>query len=319
MALVSRHRALILFVLGVSLFLGVARPAQELPQELQDEEFWRLIREFSEPDGNFHSDNFVSNERSFQHVLADLARDRQPGSAYIGVGPEQNYTYLLAVKPRIAFIVDIRRQNLVQHLMFKAIFEQSEDRAAFLSRLFSRRRPAGLRAGLPVGELFNAFRAAPPDAVLQQENLQAIKDLLIKRHGFALSPPDEHALEYVHVMFSSLGPSLTYDGQRLGLTGVMPTFEDLMRETDQEGNQRSFMASEENYQVIQQLHKKNLLVPIVGDFAGPNSISKSTTPPSRRSIRPMSSSICSWAVKATVSTGTSPPCHWNQGACSFED
>jgi hypothetical protein len=43
------------------------------------------------------------------------------------------------VKPKIAFIVDIRRQNLIEHLMYKALFELSADRAEFISRLLSRR------------------------------------------------------------------------------------------------------------------------------------------------------------------------------------
>src|SRR4029453_1682800 len=133
-------------ILACALVLSVlpGRAVETLSPQLSDNEFWQLISTFSEPNGFFHSDNFVSNERSFQHVLAELAAGRQPGSAYVGVGPEQNFTYLLAVKPKIAFIVDIRRQNLIEHLMYKALFELSTDRADFLSKLFSRARPANL-------------------------------------------------------------------------------------------------------------------------------------------------------------------------------
>ena len=63
---------------------------------------------------------------------------------YLGVGPEQNFTYITAVRPRMAFILDIRRGNLQEHLLYKALFELSADRAEFLSRLFSRPRAAGL-------------------------------------------------------------------------------------------------------------------------------------------------------------------------------
>ena len=61
----------------------------------------------------------------------------------MGVGPEQNFTYIAVTRPAIAFIVDIRRGNLDLHLMYKALFELSADRADFVSRLFSRKRPAG--------------------------------------------------------------------------------------------------------------------------------------------------------------------------------
>src|SRR3954463_10775153 len=118
-----RHRIFCAGVLAFFLFLGVGRSAQELPIHLTDQEFWKLVTDFSEEDGYFLSDNFVSNERTFQHILSSLKRDRQSNGAYLGVGPDQNFTYIVALKPRIAFIFDIRRQNLVQHLMYKALFE----------------------------------------------------------------------------------------------------------------------------------------------------------------------------------------------------
>jgi hypothetical protein len=42
-----------------------AAPAPAQPR-LADREFWRLIEEFSEPNGFFRSDNLVSNEDTFQ-------------------------------------------------------------------------------------------------------------------------------------------------------------------------------------------------------------------------------------------------------------
>jgi hypothetical protein len=88
----------------------------------------------------------------------------EPDGVYLGVGPEQNFTYIAAIRPKIAFIIDIRRQNMLQHLVYKAAFEMSENRADFLSRLFSRRRPAGLSDSSTVTELFNAYRATTADA-----------------------------------------------------------------------------------------------------------------------------------------------------------
>jgi len=272
MRFTQRYRVIIVIALGLVLFRVAARPAQELPSRLSDEEFWKLTSDFSEPDGNFHSDNFVSNERSFQHVLSDLSRGRQPGSAYIGVGPEQNFTYLLAVKPKLAFIVDIRRQNLIQHLMFKAIFELSLDRAEFISRLFSRPRRPNAGRNSTVAELFDAFRSSGPDMNLYQDNLQAIRNKLMKEHGFALNTADQSSLEYVFRSFFRLGPNLTYDGVQVGLTGAMPSFEQLMRETDQDGASRSFMATEDNFQFLKDMHRRNALVPVVGDFAGPKAL-----------------------------------------------
>src|SRR6187431_1154163 len=116
--------------------------AAGLPARLNDQEFWHISSSFSEPGGTFHSDNFVSNEGRFQLVLPDLVKRARPGRLYIGVGPEQNFTYMSVVRPAMAFIIDIRRGNLQEHLLYKALMEMSADRADFLSRLFSRPRPA---------------------------------------------------------------------------------------------------------------------------------------------------------------------------------
>src|SRR5438477_826864 len=153
----NRHRIFCAGLLAFFLFLGVGQSAQELPIRLSDQEFWKLVTDFSEKGGYFLSDNFVSNERLFQHALTELKRDREGAGAYLGVGPEQNFTYIVALKPRVAFIFDIRRQNMIQHLMYKALFDLSADRAEFLSRLFSRARPDNLNTNANVTEMFAAF------------------------------------------------------------------------------------------------------------------------------------------------------------------
>src|SRR5580692_6052757 len=106
----------IVIVLVLLLTAGVARSAEELPARLSDETFWKMVTDYSEPGGSFLSDNLVSNELAFQDVLPELTGDRKPGGVYLGVGPEQNFTYIAALKPKIAFIFDIRRQNLIEHL-----------------------------------------------------------------------------------------------------------------------------------------------------------------------------------------------------------
>ena len=52
----------------------------------------------------------------------------------------------------------------------------------------------------------------------------------------------------------------------------MPSFADLMVATDAEGLNRGFLANEQQYGVVRQLHLRNLIVPIVGDFAGPKAL-----------------------------------------------
>src|SRR5205823_4494020 len=175
--------------------------AEKLPAQLTDEEFWRLSSETSEPDGNFRSDNLLSNESYFQFVIPELKEMMLQDRVYMGVGPEQNFTYIAALKPRMAFIVDIRRGNLQLQLMYKALFELSSDRADFVSRLFSRKTPEGLGPGPSAQQIFDAVAAADASDAVYDRTLKAIEAQLSGRHGFALSQDDINGIEHVFHAF----------------------------------------------------------------------------------------------------------------------
>ena len=93
--------------------------------------------------------------------MPELVARTKPGGVYLGVGPEQNFTYIAAMKPRMVFITDIRRGNLHVQLMYKALFELSADRAEFVSRLFTKPRPAGLTAASPPPNIMSAYWDCP--------------------------------------------------------------------------------------------------------------------------------------------------------------
>jgi len=251
-----------------------APPVVALPERLSDAEFWALITELSEPGGYFRSDNLLSNEVWLQYVIPELVAVARPGRVYMGVGPEQNFTYIAALKPAMVFITDVRRGNLDLHLMYKALFEMSADRAEFVGRLFSRSRPAGLTATSSVREIFLAYASAVPDQELYDANYKAIIDHLQKTHHFPLEAEDAPGIEYVYQYFFKYGPDLTYwmsGGGRGGFRNS-PTYADLMVATDEAGTLRSYLASEESYNVLKSLHVKNLFVPVVGNFAGPKAL-----------------------------------------------
>ena len=242
--------------------------AQSLPNRLSDDEFWRLIGDLSEAGGYFRSDNFVSNETTFQYVVPELQKSHASGGVY------QNFTYIVALKPRMAFITDIRRQNMLEHLMYKAVIELSPTRADFVALLFSRPKPAGLSDTTGAPGLMQAFLAAPSDSVLYRRNLATIKDQLVTRHRFALTADDLSSITYVYDAFFNAGPDLTYSfaSGRQGRAGYfgrrMPSYAELMMESDALGMHRSYLATEDNYRTLRDLEVSNLIVPIVGDFAG---------------------------------------------------
>jgi hypothetical protein len=270
----------LVFVLG----LGASSPgrgmpalADSLPARLSDQEFWQLSKSFSEDNGFFRSDNLVSNEQWFQTVIPDLLGRTRPGGVYLGVGPEQNFTYIAALKPKMVFITDIRRGNLHTHLMYKALFELSTDRADFMARLFSKKRPAGLDAKTSAHDLQQAYwdeeRSPTGDVEAFKANLQAIDDVLTNKHHLPLAKDDLDGIEYVYQNFYWFGPSITYNSSSGGNNrGSMANFATLMYATDNSGVARSFLASEETFKVLKELESRNLLVPVVGDFGGPRAL-----------------------------------------------
>jgi len=251
-----------------------AATAAHLPSHLADREFWTLAAELSEPSGSFRSDNLLSNESRLQFVIPDLTRAVRPGGAYVGVGPEQNFTYIAALQPSIAFIVDIRRGNFQLHLMYKALFELSADRAEFVSRLFSRARPLELSAAARPSEIFEAYADAAPEQSAYERNLAAIEHQLSVVHGFPLSSDDLQGIAHVYHAFYTFGPAINYSSSETGnaSSGYRPTYADLMTATDNAGETRSFLASEDAFASVKALHARNLIVPVVGDFAGPKAV-----------------------------------------------
>jgi hypothetical protein len=240
-----------------------------LPATLTDEEFWRLSSEFSEPPGAFeHSDNLVSNETHIVHMVPML---RPMRGVYIGVGPEQNFTYIARLQPAMAFIVDIRQENRSLHLMYKALFEVSTDRADFISRLFSRERPAGVGSRTSAQDLFARFETAKRDERLYEATTTLFRDRLLVDHRFPMSSDDLAAIDHAFHGFYSSGPDIHY-GREFPGESPDPSYRFLMTATDVWGQNGSYLATEDNFRFVKDLHAGNLIVPVVGDFAGPQAI-----------------------------------------------
>jgi hypothetical protein len=282
------------FAIAATLLIraSIAMPADTLPSRVSDADFWRFVTEFSEPNGLYPYENYVGNEVMLQRVIPAAKKMIQPGGVYIGVGPEQNFTYAQALEAKMGFVVDIRRQNMLELLLYKALFEMTDNRADFLAELFSRRRPLKLDAKTSVTTLFDAYRMVQPDAKYQLDNINAIKNVLAK-HGFRLSDADIHTIERVHAVFYRAGPGIDYTFEATELpprpAAGFPSFERMMIATDGDcgspcltsyslppapGRNWSFLATEENFQYVRNMQRRNLLIPLVGDFAGPGTIRK---------------------------------------------
>jgi hypothetical protein len=271
-------------LISAPLFRGDAGP---LPDRLTNTEFWTLVETMSEPSGFFQSDNLVSNEHSFQYVVPALEAAAQPGRVYLGVAPDQNFTYMLALKPQLAFIVDIRRGNLQTQLMYKALIELSADRADFVGRLFARPRPATLTASSTVEEIFEAYALTLSNLDTKAVVLDEMLTHLMVTRGFPLDEEDQRGIEEIYSQFVQFGPSITYSsstangrrgfGGRPGQGGRrrgsnFPTYADLMRQDDGTGTQRGYLATETQFQALKAMEDRNAIIPVVGDFAGPKAL-----------------------------------------------
>jgi hypothetical protein len=277
-SIVARGAAL---VLGVLLLTGLAPSVPAIqtpfPASQSDRDFWALTGQLSEPDGYFRSnsgspDNLLSNESAISVMAAALAERVKPGGVYLGVGPEQNFTYIAAMRARIAFITDIRRGNLHLHLLYKALFETSGDRVEFVSRLFGR-RAVTFEATPSANALMNAYlRAEPVSDAVFQANLAAVSAYLTKTRRLPIPAEDLAGIEYVYRHFYQFGPAIDYGSSVRGTSGSTGSYARIQSAVDSQGRERTFLATDESFRFIKDLQSRNLIVPVVGDFAGPTAL-----------------------------------------------
>jgi hypothetical protein len=224
-----------------------------------------LIERLSEPDGEFFSDNFISNETSYLQIADLLPEVVEKGGVYLGVGPEQNFSYLALTEPDLAFIIDIRRDNLVLHLLYKAIFDLADDRASFLALLTGREPAEGVRDADLEG-IFDAVQALPHSEASHREAHRRILER-IEGYGIELDDRDRRSLATAHRTFFKGGVDI-----RFALKGESvrkyPSLRELAVQRSPEGKPLGFLASSELFATVQRMQRENRIVPLVGNFAG---------------------------------------------------
>jgi len=253
-------------LLGIALLVLTAAPASAR----QGTEFARLVTRLSESGGYFDSDNLVSNETSYLHVLPALRALDLHGGAYLGVGPEQNFSYLAELKPALAILIDIRRDNLLLHLLFKAMFEVSRNRMEFLCLLFGRPNPPVLARWTeqPLEDLLTYLDITPGDTATHARNHAELMER-VTRFGVALSDTDRVTLRRFHDEFFAQGLELTFTSRGRASRPGYPSERQLYLATDLEGQPGSYLSTEERFRVVRELQRRDRVIPVVGDLSGP--------------------------------------------------
>jgi len=223
------------------------------------------IASLSEPDGAFDTDNLISNERSYLEVIPALVAGGVSGGAYVGVGPDQNFSYIARVRPSVAYIIDIRRDNLLLHLLFKALFARAPDRATYLA-LLTGRSPPSLSAAAAVDDLVQAIADAPRTADTTD------LDATVRSFGVPLSPMDLATIRRFHGAFIQRGLGLQFNSHGRPPQLHYPTLRDLILATDRAGRPWHYLAAEADYQFVRQLQAHDRIIPVVGDVSGPHAL-----------------------------------------------
>lgn len=268
--------ALLLLTLPLSLprSRGEATASSQATQAagLSDSAWVALVARLSESGGYFDSDNLISNESSYLHVLGAMRKLGVSGGAYVGVGPDQNFSYIAQVRPRIAFIVDIRRDNLLQHLLFKSLFEMARNRAEYLALLTGRAVPNDTRwSRRSITEVVDFIEKAPADPD-QFETTRAMVRARIKRYGIPVSTAELETISRIHQAFFDAGLQLRFTSLGRSPRNYYPTLRDLLLEKDLTGKQATYLATEEDFQFVKSLEARNLVVPVVGNLAGSHAL-----------------------------------------------
>jgi len=240
---------------------------------LPDSTFARLVESLSEPGGFFDTDNLISNERSYLHALSALDRVGVRGGAYVGVGPDQSFSYIAHTRAELAFLLDVRRDNLLQHLLFKALFAQAPNRAAYLA----------LWLGRPVPEPSAPWAAQSLDAILRymdntpvtpasRDAAHAAVRSALRTVRVPLSESDLATIARFHESFIDAGLSLRFTTFGRPPRPYYPTLGDLLRETGRDGQRASYLAAESDFQYVKELQRRNRIVPVVGNLAGTSAL-----------------------------------------------
>lgn len=240
--------------------------------EVDAKRFADLVNDLSERDTYFFSDNLITNETSYLQVADVLQAEAPTGSVYLGVGPEQNFSYIARARPSMAFVVDIRRANTLLHLLYRAAFESAESRAHFLALLLGRAHETSQTNASDAK--MEAVLAAATAGDANETTFAATHEGLMKRvrsWGVKLSKEDEAAMKKMHHAFFEDQLALRFElHEKNGRS--YPTLREILQTRSPSGQSGSFLAAEEDFRFIQVMQREGRIVPLVGDFAGDHAL-----------------------------------------------
>jgi hypothetical protein len=218
--------------------------------------------------------NYVSSETSQLQVAPLLLERRRPGGAYIGVGAEQNFSYIALVEPEVAFIVDPRRSIAMLHLLYKAMFEKARTRSEFLSFLIGRpydasdEPPRNVRVADVIAHVEELGRFSE----LRRTTLEVLTERISTKYGIKLTAADRATLEEINKGFYEHGLDIRFEPQG-GIDPGYVKFREQLALRTPKGQELGFLSHDRAFRYVQRMHRENRIFILVGDLAGEKALS----------------------------------------------
>ncbi len=214
-----------------------------------------------------YNNYLVSNELGHQNVIPGVQQYINYNGVYIGVGPDQNYTYIAATRPSFAFIVDNRKENQLLHYLFKACFELASSRQEYLSILFSKPLKINDRL-LSLHDMVHYFSQIEGEMNYFNKNW----DLLSKKIRKYRTNLSDNDLDQIYSIYGDFFKYHLLLRTRNNLTSWQgwpyPTYRDFLLTTDQAGCSWNFLNDDMRFQWLKAMQRNNRIIPIVGDLTG---------------------------------------------------
>jgi hypothetical protein len=266
----ARGRALPRLRILVGLILLAVLGSCSRQEKSQSLRFDQLVDRLSENGGYFDTDNLISNEGAYIQIVPEL---EPVGGVYVGVGPEQNFHYIGRLRPSWAFILDVRRDNMLHHLLLNAILTKAKTPYEYLCWLFSRRCEESLGPaadGFP--DVVAAVERAEPEEARFRENLGAVMRHIDEKLRIPLDEQDRKVIESIYRTFFDEQLNLRFRSHGRPPMPYHPTYRGLLRAEGIDAKPAHFLSRPDDYDYVRRLAVEGRLIPVVGDFAGPHAL-----------------------------------------------
>ena len=232
-----------------------------------------LFETLSERERNHLPRNYVSSEPSQLQVAPLLLERHRRGGAYIGVGGEQNYSYIALVEPEVAFIIDPRRSIAMLHLLYKAMFDKARSRSEFLSFMIGRpydadEPPPSARVADVIAHVEDLGKFSE----LRRTTLAYLTERISTKFGFKLTARDRATLAEINKAFYDHGLDIRFEPEG-GIDPGYVKFREQLALRAPNGKELGFLSHDRAFRYVQRMQRENRIFVLVGDLAGEKALS----------------------------------------------